>query len=132
MAARFAAASVSRTVNANNASRACATAFDSRGDGPGLPRHEAESPPSLETKPRHGWKRLDTANLAWNGLAAARFLNRPLGGVRGCHFSIPSLILTRFGSLAATSAWACLTQARRSASSRLSGAVMMTHLARPR
>jgi hypothetical protein len=52
---------------------------------------------------------LDTANPAWNGLAAARFLNRPLGRVRGCHFRIPSLILTRFGSLAATSAWACLT-----------------------
>jgi hypothetical protein len=52
---------------------------------------------------------LDAANLARNGLAAARFLNRPLGRVHGCHFGIPSLILTRFGSLAATSAWACVT-----------------------
>src|SRR5580693_996013 len=33
---------------------------------------------------------------------------QPRGRVRGCHFSIPSPILTRFGSLEATSAWACV------------------------
>ena len=40
---------------------------------------------------------------------SGRALARPLSRVRGCHFSTPSLILSRFGSLAATSAWACLT-----------------------